>query len=278
MYPLPPAPSPHFPLQLNPDGNLKRTESKFEWFKKEKGWSGQVGTIAGTTTPAAGVGATAPRNAEGRAWRETWLGIMRHGVRMHDVFLYLGHGTGEQFVALKDLRRFGAAPSESVCAPPACLTPRSAGHRLSTSRTPVFERTPANSTRCLYDEMLSPGESPRQSGIRRTSTGPERGMAVCFMMGCSSGSLGEASGEVEPYGVPYALLVTGAPAVVANLWDVTDGEIDRFTAQLLKSWLKDVNTLPLAEAMNTARKHVKLRYLIGSCPVMYGLPVNPRLG
>lgn len=56
--------------------------------------------------------------------------------------------------------------------------------------------------------------------------------AVVLLMGCSSGLL-KPSGEFEPQGMPLKYLTAGAPAVVANLWDVTDRDIDKFTCAIL---------------------------------------------
>ncbi len=64
-------------------------------------------------------------------------------------------------------------------------------------------------------------------------------------MGCSSGKLRNA-GEYDPTGIAINYLLAGAPgmrvyvhvliplAVVANLWDVTDGDIDRYFLELLE--------------------------------------------
>ncbi|CAM9528895.1 unnamed protein product, partial [Discosporangium mesarthrocarpum] len=55
---------------------------------------------------------------------------------------------------------------------------------------------------------------------------------VAVLMGCSSGRL-KGHGEFEPSGMVSGYLVGGSPAVVANLWDVTDRDIDRFSVALL---------------------------------------------
>jgi len=59
--------------------------------------------------------------------------------------------------------------------------------------------------------------------------------AVALLMGCSSGALKEA-GEFQPHGMPLAYLLGGSPAVVANLWDVTDKDIDKFSKKVLEDW------------------------------------------
>lgn len=55
-------------------------------------------------------------------------------------------------------------------------------------------------------------------------------------MGCSSGRF-SPRGDYEPVGVPLSYLMAGCPAAIANLWDVTDGDIDRFSRFLLHKWL-----------------------------------------
>eukprot|EP00966_Prymnesium_polylepis_P070794 1645195-Prymnesium_polylepis.1 len=53
-------------------------------------------------------------------------------------------------------------------------------------------------------------------------------------MGCSSGML-RPQGALAPSGMALSFLHGHCPTLVANLWDVTDGEIDRFTAALVAS-------------------------------------------
>ena len=57
---------------------------------------------------------------------------------------------------------------------------------------------------------------------------------VALLMGCSSGRLKGVSREYDGWGMATALMVAGAKAVVGNLWDVTDGEIDRFAIKALE--------------------------------------------
>ena len=68
-------------------------------------------------------------------------------------------------------------------------------------------------------------------------------------MGCSSGRF-SPRGDYEPVGVPLSYLMAGCPAAIANLWDVTDGDIDRFSRFLLHKWLEtpnDVDTVTLEQ-------------------------------
>ena len=65
-------------------------------------------------------------------------------------------------------------------------------------------------------------------------------------------------------------LLTVIAVVVANLWDVTDGDIDRFTSHLLDSLGSSV---PVPTLVNRARQACTLKFLVGAAPVVYGLPV-----
>ena len=68
------------------------------------------------------------------------------------------------------------------------------------------------------------------------------------------------------------MVFTCSPAIVANLWDVTDKDIDRFSDSLLKKWLQQDTHLSLADVLSLSRQACKLKYLIGASPVLYGLP------
>lgn len=56
-----------------------------------------------------------------------------------------------------------------------------------------------------------------------------------LLFGCSSASLKEA-GEFEAHGTPKNYLAAGAPAILGSLWDVTDGDVDKFAAGVLEDW------------------------------------------
>lgn len=117
-------------------------------------------------------------------------------------------------------------------------------------------------------------------------------------MGCSSAAL-SSKGEYDPDGYINNYLLAGrwdsnscywvntetdvvfpySPAVVGNLWDVTDKSIDQFTRQLLHTWGllpsldKPEQPVSLVEAVAASRNHCSLPYLIGAAPVVYGIPV-----
>ncbi|OHT12406.1 Clan CD, family C50, separase-like cysteine peptidase [Tritrichomonas foetus] len=91
-----------------------------------------------------------------------------------------------------------------------------------------------------------------------------------LLMGCSSGKLYD-NGEMDPNGVPYSCVSAGSGAVVANLWNVTDRDIDRFLMCLLDQTTRGKPT-DLEDAIYESRNSCKLRYLTGAAPVVYGFP------
>ena len=65
-----------------------------------------------------------------------------------------------------------------------------------------------------------------------------------------------------------------SPALVGNLWDVTDKDIDRYTKALLESITdSSKGELTLQGHVTVTRAACDLLYLTGSAPVVYGLPV-----
>ena len=105
--------------------------------------------------------------------------------------------------------------------------------------------------------------------------------AAALLMGCSSGRLQSGGGSnlnyyYEPTGVVLAYLLAGCPAAVANLWDVTDRDIDRFAQAVLMKWLKKEKKggNDVAVSVAGARGVCKLPTLIGAAPVCYGVPTN----
>lgn len=71
---------------------------------------------------------------------------------------------------------------------------------------------------------------------------------------------------------------------MANLWDVTDKDIDKFsqsvfdklrlTAKGIKQWSARNGDLPVSvvTAVAQSRDSCKLKFLTGSAPVVYGIP------
>lgn len=102
--------------------------------------------------------------------------------------------------------------------------------------------------------------------------------AAAILMGCSSGRL-KGYGDFEPTGMASSYLVGGSPAVVANLWDVTDKDIDRFSCSLFDAFIGGEDgtggqALTLAHAVTAARSQCKMPFIVGYAPVCYGIPVS----
>ena len=102
--------------------------------------------------------------------------------------------------------------------------------------------------------------------------------STMILMGCSSGALRHSIDS--PSDIPVVCyLVAGSPAILANLWDVTDAEIDRFSLSLLNSWSCRVEKTQMIEfdmsaSVRESRTSCRLPYLTGGAPVVYGLPVH----
>jgi separase len=96
--------------------------------------------------------------------------------------------------------------------------------------------------------------------------------SAVLLMGCSSGSF-SSEGDFEPRGVPVELLARGIPSVVGMLWDVTDGDMDRFTLRLLHLLANNPSGL-IPDLLRDAKNVTKLRKLNGAAPVCYGLPIS----
>lgn len=105
-----------------------------------------------------------------------------------------------------------------------------------------------------------------------------------ILMGCSSGRLKAPTPAFEPGGMVLSYLAAGAPAVVGNLWDVTDKDIDRFSLALLERLFHHNEEEEdsgegsggglVLEAVAAARAACKLPFLVGAAPVVYGLPLR----
>ncbi|EGO04017.1 hypothetical protein SERLA73DRAFT_84238 [Serpula lacrymans var. lacrymans S7.3] len=106
--------------------------------------------------------------------------------------------------------------------------------------------------------------------------------AATMLWGCSSGALKDM-GDFDRVGTPYNYMLAGCPSLVANLWDVTDRDIDKFSQvvfdklQLTADGVRknkegEQGGTSLVAAVSQARDSCKLRYLTGAAPVVYGIP------
>lgn len=86
------------------------------------------------------------------------------------------------------------------------------------------------------------------------------------------------------------LLHSGCPVAVANLWDVTDRDIDRFSQAVLKDWLGNNmekvtskqhicagQSVCISTSITNSRSACRLTSLIGAAPICYGIPVSVNL-
>lgn len=103
------------------------------------------------------------------------------------------------------------------------------------------------------------------------------------VMGCSSGRVISEGPRLEPFGIGWIFIFRGSPCYVGLLWDVTDTDIDNFLDSLLENWLarwrnsedkSELPRLPITNAICKAKLVCKFKYLVGSTPVVYGLPIT----
>lgn len=97
-----------------------------------------------------------------------------------------------------------------------------------------------------------------------------------ILMGCSSGAY-QTNGELEPTSNVFNWLVCGAPMVVANLWDITDKDIDNFSDSVFAKWgfLPDQqHQVDICRAVASSRDSCTLKHLNGAAPIVHGLPLN----
>jgi separase len=124
-----------------------------------------------------------------------------------------------------------------------------------------------------------------------------------MLWGCSSGLLRDM-GEFDRIGTPYNYMLAGwlvilftllvcilnrfggrSPTLIANLWDVTDRDIDKLTQAVFdkmrltpeahrekKSSESETDGISIVRALAEAREVCKLKYITGAAPVVYGIP------
>jgi separase len=94
-------------------------------------------------------------------------------------------------------------------------------------------------------------------------------LPVILLFGCSSGRL-KLFGEFDPHGIACEYLISGSPAVLGNLWDVTDIDLDKFSESVLNKWIS--SKMSLFEAVAKSRSVCNLKSIVGASPIIYGLP------
>lgn len=127
--------------------------------------------------------------------------------------------------------------------------------------------------------------------FRRLRTCP-----AAMLWGCSSGRL-KAAGVHDALGTAVYYLLAGAPFVVANLWDVTDKDIDKLCMTHMQlcfdgsgsgayeggdgindSGGQETNDQSsegmcnVSTALAMSRNVCRMQFAVGAAPVVYGIP------
>ncbi|OBA27606.1 hypothetical protein HANVADRAFT_15333, partial [Hanseniaspora valbyensis NRRL Y-1626] len=116
------------------------------------------------------------------------------------------------------------------------------------------------------------------NGIQYTSSKmlkKQKNIAPSLLIGCSSVKITN-NNSFFGYGTLISYLIGGCPLVLGNLWDVTDKDIDLFSLSLFNK-IGIISNGGKGERIDIAcresRYECRLRYLNGSAPVIYGLPL-----
>ncbi|EKM75331.1 hypothetical protein AGABI1DRAFT_80074 [Agaricus bisporus var. burnettii JB137-S8] len=147
---------------------------------------------------------------------------------------------------------------------------------------PVSEQQFENALR-QRDLVVYFGHGGGEQYLRTYKVRRLQSCAATMLWGCSSGALREM-GDFDRTGTANAYMLAGCPTLVANLWDVTDRDIDKFCQTVfdkiqlnpenVRAWNGSTNTpnMSLVSAVAHARSACKLKYLTGAAPVVYGIP------
>lgn len=123
------------------------------------------------------------------------------------------------------------------------------------------------------------GEQYMRMSVIMKGQETETALPPALLMGCSSCGF-QKNGQLPMSSNIFDWLVHGSPIVVANLWDVTDKDIDLFTLSMLESWGVTLSDNKEGKSMSLAvaesREKCILKYLNGAAPVVYGLPLTYR--
>ena len=151
--------------------------------------------------------------------------------------------------------------------------------------SPLPKRFPLISP--LYNSYF--GHSGAEQYIRSHKIRHLTRCAATMLWGCSSGLL-QSQGDFDPVGTPYNYMLAGCPSLIANLWDVTDRDIDKFAMAVFERVGLDGSLLAkkknkkegkggrerekvsVCEAVGKSRDVCKLKYLTGAAVVVYGVP------
>lgn len=141
------------------------------------------------------------------------------------------------------------------------------------------------------------GHSGAEQFVRASKIRALSRCAVTMLWGCSSALLRD-QGDFDRTGTPYNYMLAGAPAMVGQLFDATDKELDSISESVLMGvGLKEEASeelqaarrgkvggsgdvercegrrVSLAQAVAESRDSCRLPYLSGAAPVVWGIPV-----
>ncbi|WFC94881.1 separase [Malassezia brasiliensis] len=126
------------------------------------------------------------------------------------------------------------------------------------------------------DTFLYFGHAGGELYVQPTQLRALQRCAAAMLWGCSSGVLRDG-GSFDPEGTPLRYMVAQCPALVANLWDATDKELDGVCEAVLRAvglLPGGPAPIPLARAVAHARSQCKLPYLTGAACIVYGVPAT----
>ncbi|CBQ73661.1 related to Separin [Sporisorium reilianum SRZ2] len=165
-------------------------------------------------------------------------------------------------------------------------------------RQPIVDELP--DALSSSDLVLYFGHGGAEQFIRQSKVRELQRCAVAMLWGCSSAMLHD-NGEFDGTGTPLNYMCAGAPAMVGNLWDMTDRELDSVCEGVfgrlglmeaqeraeVKAAARNIKLdrngnleasrasteMSLARAVAESRNDCRLPYLTGAATVVYGVPV-----
>ncbi|KAK2961470.1 putative Peptidase C50, separase [Blattamonas nauphoetae] len=125
-----------------------------------------------------------------------------------------------------------------------------------------------------HDIYLCCGHGGGQHLYSRNHLSRHARLPIMMMMGCSSGRRA-FDGEYDAWGYVDVCEQSNAPAILGNLWDVTDRDENQLVVELLERWLGNDQgkRKSLQQCLTHARQKCTAKYLIGAAAVTYGLPI-----
>nr|XP_033342266.1 separin isoform X1 [Megalopta genalis] len=106
----------------------------------------------------------------------------------------------------------------------------------------VFEDALVN-----HDILMYSGHGNGIQYLPREQIERLRVKAVVLLFGCSSVKLLPIGGRYPPYGVSNQYLIASSPCVLGMLWEVTDADTDKMTANFISSWIPSLTSSSWAD-------------------------------